>query len=171
MTQRARSHGEPPHGIRSRAPRNRRIRWNSYAQPSRSDERRRAGDGRWADEGDRRSTKFEAWPPLPRDDGTGSQLLRRRESATRIDRRRGSRDDARSAFPSLFAPTARSTLSDRHRRQWRRRWRRDELRADGRSDSLRAIRLFFASLSPYRAGPRWRIDVAAAAPDRQGARH
>ena len=50
----------------------------------------------------------------------------------------------------------------------RRRRRRHELRADGRHDPVRALVLFPAGVPPHRPGARLRIDLAAAAADRQG---
>ena len=164
---------EETNAVQARHARVRRSGRHPEARPSGGDERgldRHAGRPRRGARCHRRQTGRGA---LPGPDRRRTRLLHRRQSAGPQQPEAGHEANAgaalETAYPSVPAPAAQSALPDRHLRQRPGGRRRHELRADGRHDPVRALVVFPAGVPPHRPGARLRIDLAAAAADRQGA--
>src|SRR5258708_1146088 len=152
-----------------------RYRWagrGSQARPSGGHERGFDGHAGRPRRGARHHRREEVRSSLRRADRRGARVLYRRQSARSQQPEAGQeqrRRLARNRLPSVPAAVTQSALPARHRGQWSGRRRRDEFCADGRHDPVRALVIFFAGVPPYWPGAGLRIDLAAAAADRQGA--
>ena len=110
---------------------------------------------------------------MPGTDRHRTRLFDRRQPAGARQRRHNAwrRANVGDGVSSFHPAAARSAMPDRDCRERSGGRRGHERRPDGQSCPLRPLRLFPAGLPPHRTGARLRLDLAAAAPDRKGARH